>query len=366
MTNQSPRLRAIDLGRGLAVFLMIMVHTLWMYADVATQTDSVLGQGIHFVGKGSAAFLMCMGVSLVLSRNQSLKSALLRSVLLLAVGYGMNLLKFVVPISVFGTMPDNFIAAYGWEAPLTFGQLRWLTLTGDILQLAGFSLVFVALAKRFIANRFIILGIAAAIALVSREVSGFRIDVPGLYYLSEIFFGGTYHVYFPIFPWLAFIFIGLFLGMSFQQTGRSPEAVFSDALKLGVPALVVGGGLCLWFPDYHFGNFFHLGPGGVIYLAGINLILLWFINQLVRNRPHNHLTRFFEHLSQRVTSLYVLQWTLICWGMGVVGYQTLNPWQTLAMMPVMISLTLCCHTVLTRGLKWRVPRRTVAPAPAPE
>ena len=41
-----------------------------------------------------------------------------------------------------------------------------------------------------------------------------------------------------------------------------------------------------------------------------------------------------------VTSLYVVQWTLICWTMGIVGYHTLGPWQVAAMIPVMIAATL--------------------------
>ncbi len=362
-TATQARLRAIDVGRGLAVFLMVMVHTLWMYADVPTQTESLFGHVIHFIGKGSAAFLMCMGVSMVMSRNQSLRSAIFRAGLLLLVGAGMNFLKFVVPIEVFGTMPKNFIAAYGWESPLNFEQLRWLTLTGDILQLAGFALIFVALAKRYITNRYVILGIAMLIALVSREVTGFRIDIPGFYYLSELLFGGTYHVYFPVFPWMSFIFIGLFYGMCFKQTEKSPREVFSQALYMGVPALLIGGGLCLMFPDYNFGNFFHLGPAGVLYLAGINLVLLWLINRLINEETENRITRMLEYLSRRVTPIYVIQWTLICWGMGIVGYQTLNAWQTAAMMPVMIALTLLTQAGFERlPLLWSMLKNKPAPA----
>ncbi len=348
MNSSHTRIRAIDVGRGLAVFLMIMVHTLWMYADVATQTQSTFGHIIHFIGKGSAAFLMCMGISMVMSRNQGLRSAIIRAGLLLLIGNGMNFLKFVVPIAVFGTMPENFIAAYGWEAPLSFAQLRWLTLTGDILQLAGFALIFVALARRFIHSRYTLLAIALLIAAVSRELSGLRVDIPGLYYLSELLFGGNYHVYFPVFPWMSFIFIGLFIGMSFKQTSRTPQEVFAGALAIGVTALLIGGGLCLLYPEYHFGNFFHLGPGGVLYLAGINLVLLWLINRLVKDQTDNAITRFLEYLSRRVTMLYVIQWTLICWGMGIIGYQTLNAWQTAAMMPVMIALSLAVQAGFER------------------
>lgn len=343
------RLPTLDIGRGLAVFLMMMVHTLWMYGDHHTQTASLLGQVVHFIGKGSAAFLMCMGVSLVLSRRQGLASAIRRGAQLLLVGYTMNTLKFIVPIAL-GAMPESFIAAYGWHSPLQTDQLRWLLLTGDILQLAGVSTIFVAVVRHYLVNRYLMLVIALAIAALSRELSGLRFDIPGLYYISELLFGGTYHVYFPVFPWLAFIFIGLFLGLSFTQTQYSPRQVFSNAPYLGLPLVVIGGGLCLAWPRYHFGNFFHLGPGGVLYLAGINLMLMWAINALLGEGQNNVLTRFFSALSQRVTSLYVLHWTLICWGMAIVGYKSLNPWQTAAMMPLIIALSLSLHW----GFEWLV------------
>lgn len=349
MTATHTRLRAVDIGRGLAVFLMVFVHTLWMYADIPTQTDSLLGHVVHFLGKGSAAFLMCMGISMVLARQQTLLTDIKRALMLFAVGTFMNTLKFVVPISVFGTMPENFIEAYGWQSPVNGDQLLWLALTGDILQLAGFALVFVGLIRRYVQNPLIVLLAALVIAAFSRELSGIRIDVPGLYYVSELLFGGTYHVYFPVVPWMSFILIGLYFGMRFKQKDITPRQLFKDAGIIGLPSLLIGGGLCFWYPEYNFGNFFHLGPGGVIYLAGINLVLVWGIDRLVSQETNNRVTQALEYLSRRVTTIYIIQWVLICWGMSVIGFQTLNPWQTAAMMPVMLVITLATQWMLEKS-----------------
>jgi hypothetical protein len=54
------------------------------------------------------------------------------------------------------------------------------------------------------------------------------------------------------------------------------------------------------------------------------------------------------YLSAHVTTLYVVQWTLICWAMGFVGYQTLDLGQVLGMMPVMIVATLLAEYGLRR------------------
>ena len=62
-----------------------------------------------------------------------------------------------------------------------------------------------------------------------------------------------------------------------------------------------------------------------------------------------------NYLSAHVTTLYVVQWTLICWAMGIVGYQTLDPGQVLGMMPVMIVATLLAEYALRR--LWQMLRR---------
>ena len=350
MNPTTPRLAALDFGRGLAVFLMMLVHTLWMYADKTTQSESLLGYAIHFIGKGTPSFLLIMGVSFMLSQRQSLGSALKRGVLILIFAFGMNLLKFVVPISVFGTMPQAFIEAYGWSAPLNFSQLLYLTLTGDILQLAGVSLFLLALIRHYIRNKYLILLLAVTILSVSREVSGYRPGIEGLDYLSDLFFSASYQIYFPVFPWISFILFGMFMGIIIKEQGGNPASLYKSLPWASALTLIVGGGLCYLNFDYHFGNFFHLGPGGVIYLLGINLALLWIIQQIVKSGMTHWGIDLLYYCSERVTSMYIIQWVLICWGMGIIGFQSLDALATVAMMPVVVILSLAVQ----KALDWAV------------
>ena len=108
------RLTAVDFVRGFSVFIMVCVHTLWMYGSSYTQGQSLLGEIIHLLGKGTAAFLIAMGISLLLSRHHSPRALAKRGVTILALGYGMNALKFVLPIAL-GVLPESFINAYGWS-----------------------------------------------------------------------------------------------------------------------------------------------------------------------------------------------------------------------------------------------------------
>lgn len=354
MNSSTKRIPEIDFGRGLAVFLMMLVHTLWMYADSNTQSESWLGYLIHFIGKGTAAFLFLMGISFIISKNQSTLAAISRGLMILGFAYFMNFLKFVVPIEVFGTMPEAFINAYGWESPLSWPQLRYIFLTGDILQMAGIALILLAIIRHFISDKWGYLVIALLIASVSRELSGYQPGIDGLDYIAKLFFSNHYQVYFPVFPWISFILIGMFFGRLVMDNHGDSSYFFKNLPLIATASLATGGALCFYNFEYHFNNFFHLGLGGFLYLLGINLWLFVVVHKIIERKFDNFFTRFLFFCSERVTSMYVIQWTLVCWRMGLVGFQTLNAWQTALMMPVVVMLTLGVQLLKDRlPILWR-------------
>lgn len=331
---------------------MIMVHTLWMYGDVTTQRDSWLGHVLHIAGKGTAAFLVAMGVSLMVARDQSLGGAVRRGLILLVVGYVMNVLKFIVPIAV-GTMPASFIAAYGWTQPLDAGQLLYLVGTGDILQLAGLALLILGVVRRYVRTPRMLMVLAAGVAAASHVLSGFRLGVPGLDYVCDLLWGAEYNVYFPVFPWLACILVGMYFGAWYVANGRDQDALARHMLRVGIPALVAGAALLALDFDAQFGDFFHLGAGGIAWLVGLNLIGLWAVRQIERRFAPRRLVALLRYCSERVTTLYVLQWTLVCWGMAIIGYQTLGVSGVLAMIPVMLALTFLAQLAIDRIVRRR-------------
>lgn len=358
MTNKPARILEIDFGRGLAVFLMMIVHTLWMYGNTATQSESWLGIAIHIIGKGTAAFLITMGISLVISKPQTLFFSLKRAAILLFLAYWMNFLKFIVPLEIFGTMPEAFINAYGLQSPLTFPQLRYIFLTGDILQMAAIALVLIAIIQHYVKNKYGLLAIALLITFTSRMFSGYQPNIDGFDYIAKLFFSNHYQVYFPLFPWMSFILFGMFLGKVIQQHKEDKNYMFNQLPITTAICLVIGGGLCAWDFEYHFGNFFHLGPGGVLYLLGINSALLWLVHKIVQSGYTSMFTRFLYFCSERVTSMYIIQWTVICWGMGILGYQQLNSWQVIAIIPPVIAISLLTQKIKDLVSSWFAQHKT--------
>ena len=97
-TKQNNRLLSIDLARGLAVFFMIAVHTLEVFANQEVK-NSVLGQIISFLGGPPAApvFMTLMGFSFIYSSKSELKPKLLRGFKIFLSGYVLNIFRGVIP-----------------------------------------------------------------------------------------------------------------------------------------------------------------------------------------------------------------------------------------------------------------------------
>jgi uncharacterized membrane protein len=337
--KQNNRIRAVDFARGLSVLLMILIHTMLIYGSIHTQTKTVAGTIALWLGRGTPMFLVTMGISFVLSSRQTFMAVCKRALYILGVGYGMNLLKFIVPEYVFGGLPQAFVKAYGLTSQ-TLESAVFFVLLGDILQLAGITLFIMAVINHYSKNKYTPLLIGLVIIAVSKELSGFRLNIFGMDYLCDLLFSNQFNVYFPVFPWSAFILIGMFLGRWFKEMNKNQSIFFKKLAVLGIGFLGVGGLFNFINPEYHFGDYYHLGPGGCLLLMGINLLFLWITNLFVSTIDEtNALFRFLSFCSKNVTSMYVIQWTLINWGMYIFGFWKHDAVTVMLLFPLMIILT---------------------------
>jgi len=211
-------------------------------------------------------------------------------------------------------------------------------------------------------NKYIPLIIALCIAMLTKEVHGFQLGITGVDYVLDLLWGAEWNVYFAVFPWFSFILIGMFFGMWYKERNRSATYLFSRMLRAGIVLITTGGGLCYYNFEYHFGDYFHLGPGGILYLAGFNLILMWLAHIMATKIKENVVFKFFYYCSKRVTTIYVIQWVLICWGMGVLGYQQLGVTGVLVLIVFYTLLTIAVQKfVLDRFFSKRKTKKQVMP-----
>ena len=334
------RILAIDFARAISVFFLIIVHTMLIYGTIETQTQTVFGNIVLWLGRGAAMYLIAMGISFTFSRRQSFYSVIKRGFYIVFIGYSLNFLKFIVPEFVFGGLPNRFLEAYHLESQTLETSLFFLGL-GDILQLAGFSLFLIAFINLISENKWLHFSIGIIIILLAKELNGFRIDIPIINYICDLFFSSQYNVYFPVFPWSAFILIGVFLGKLLKEKNNKDTLFFKSILLQSLGLIVLGLLLVITNYNYHFGDYYHLGPGGSIVLLGIMMFAFWISNQLLLQlKPSPKAIALVTYLSKNITSIYCIQWVLINWGMYVFGFWELGQISVLLLIPLYTVLTL--------------------------
>ncbi|WP_169859069.1 heparan-alpha-glucosaminide N-acetyltransferase domain-containing protein [Flavobacterium columnare] len=348
MTNN--RIAAIDFTRGISVFFLVIVHTMLIYGTLETQTKTTIGQIIIWLGRGGAMYLIAMGISFTFSRRQSFYAVIKRGLYILFIGYSLNFVKFIIPEFLFGGLPHRFLNAYHLKTQTLETTLFFLEL-GDILQLAGISLLLIACINQITNNKWIYFLLGLLIIVVSKELSGFKINILGIQYICDLFFSNQYNVYFPVFPWSAFIFLDVLLGKQLKEIHNNTQIFFKNLALQSLGLIILG--LLLVFSNYkyHFGNYYHLGPGGSIILLGTMMLSFWISNQLIKLfNPNSKFFRSIIYLSKNTTSIYFIQWTLINWGMYVFGFWSFDQWNVLVLIVLFTVLTLLTN-ILYRKLQ---------------
>ncbi|OHX67852.1 heparan-alpha-glucosaminide N-acetyltransferase domain-containing protein [Flammeovirga pacifica] len=331
------RLQSLDFVRGMSVLMLIPLHCMMMYATADTWRHSELGQFVQILEKGTPVFLVVMGVSFVFSKRQLPEDLTLRALKVLGIGYLLNFMKFDI-LLVLGLFPENLLLANKLDASMLSSNMLHFFLLGDILQLAGFSLLFMALFYKPFKNKWNVLAAALIIIILSKEVSGFRIGIPILDYFLDIMWGDQYNVYFPLFPWLAFILIGRFVGMIFKE--KNDVSKFQNTLLIyAFSFFIIGGLLCYIDYDYHFGDYYHIGAGGTLMLVGFNLFVLFMGQVITQYLPKGKYLQLINYASKNVTVFYFLQWVIIDWGMVFFGFAQLTQEIISILIIVYITLT---------------------------
>ena len=198
-TVPSQRFWEIDMLRGVAIVMMVIFHLLWDFWAFQIVPNLVLYAGFwkYFQRTTAISFLLLVGVSLTVSYRRSVqkngkrgsqglwKKFLWRGVRIFAVGMGFTLFGM---LSGFGYVHIGILHLIGLAIILSYPLLeyRWVNL---------------ALWVLFV----IIGGIVRSTPMTDNWLVWLGLHRPDYYPLD----------YFPIFPWLGVVLLGIFLGNTF-------------------------------------------------------------------------------------------------------------------------------------------------------
>ena len=323
VTKQNNRLLSIDLARGLAVFFMIAVHTLEVFANQEVK-NSVFGQIIEFLGGPPAApvFMTLMGFSFIYSTKSELKPKLFRGFKIFLTGYLLNILRGVIPFSISSYLNMDIAKAF------PIGKLNeWTLLTiVDILQFAGIALIIMAVIQAFKINKYLILLSAFLISVISPFLWGIKIDIPIIDHVLELFWGDqpiefsfiANKIAFPVFPWLTFPLLGMFLGETVKNSTDSLRT-FNYFGIAGIVVILIGGAISYNNLTHHFNDYYHSRQGAMVFMCGFVLFWLYATKLIIDTVPKNSFFDLLFTWSKGVTNIYFVQWIIIIWSIAFFG-----------------------------------------------
>lgn len=185
----------IDFLRGIAILLMIVLH-FFVDLSVLQMYEFPFSRTIwSFWQKTTAAiFLLLVGICLIISHHHEVQHITGKEARLFS-----KYLKRGLVIFSYGLLITIVTRIYLKEGYVVFG----------VLHLIGATII---LSYPLLTLRYLNLFLGAAVIIVGFYLNSFHFTFPWLLW-AGFRKSGFYSVdYFPIFPWLGFVLIGLFLG----------------------------------------------------------------------------------------------------------------------------------------------------------
>jgi hypothetical protein len=284
----------------------------------------VFGQIISFLGGPPAApvFMTLMGFSFIYSSKSELKPKLLRGFKIFLSGYVLNIFRGVIPFTLATYLKLDVVKTFPIEK---INEYTILT-TVDILQFAGIALMIMSIIQALQLNKYLILLSAFLIGIISPLLWGIKIDIPIVDQILELFWGDlpidfsfiANKIAFPVFPWLTFPLLGMFLGETVKNS-TDMNRIFNYFGLLGI--FLIGIGVAISFSNYqyHFNDYYHSRQGAMLLMCGFVMVWLYLTKLVIDNIPTNSLFDLLFHWSKGVTNIYFIQWIIIIWSIALFG-----------------------------------------------
>jgi hypothetical protein len=345
------RQKELDYARGLAIFFMIAVHCLEIFANTNTIDENAYGLVVEFFGSFTSAtvFMILLGVGIIYSRKSEPKSLIKRGVLLIVAGYLLNILRGYFPMLVSWklTGSDEWLS-YMMSEPFLI----------DILQFAGLTFIFFGLTKK------LKIGPVAYVALLALfEVLNVVLHQYGFYvsditnyndsdfYLAAftgLFWGTSELSSFPFLSWIFYPIAGyLFGSYLISQDAQGKKRLFTR-ITVGSGLIFVTTLLLCWYFEIDFGwetdaSFYHhMILGNLVFgsCAFLLIGIVFFMSKFIPVLLQKTLSRW----STNVTEIYFIQWVLIGWAAIATGYNEYGVGATIAItIPILVASDWLAH-----------------------
>ena len=322
-----------DLARAVIIFCLALIHV-----TIECSTDEGLCSGIPYLfdtvigGPFSAPmYMFVMGVGMCYTRKNSPMEHFVRGAKILAVGYILNICRFLIPYSIGYAITGDY--GYYIEPRL------YKVLGNDILIFAGLAMMIMALFVKLKLSNIVMLIIATVMCGFGTLLNGVDVGTP----LGNIFLGyligtedaaGMVLSDFPILNWLMFPICGY----AFASVLKRVKDKNLFYLTFSLPALIIAivyFTFGIYFERGMFGEgqncYYHMIFSDVLASLCLTVGMVGVYHFIVKIIPKK-LFYIAWSISENITPIYFTHWVLVSfvvnlWMYVIRGTTILTSWQ---------------------------------------
>lgn len=357
----------LDLARAVIIVCLAIIHV-----TIECTSDEGLCSGIPYLfdtiigGPFSAPmYMFVMGVGMCYTRKNTPMDHFIRGVKIFAVGYILNVCRFLIPYSI-GYWITGDYATY-------VEPLLYKVLCNDILTFAGLAMMIMALFVKLKLPTGVMIAIATVMCGCGTLINGVDVQSP----LGNIFLGyligtedaaGLVLSDFPVLNWLMFPVCGYAFGALLKHV-KNKKLFY---LIFTMPAAAVAAvyfTLGIYFERGMFGEgqncYYHMiftdVLGSLCLTVGM-IGIYYFVMKIIPKRV------FYVawSISENITPIYFTHWVLVSFVVNLLMYVVrgttlLEPWQVLLLGTVIIIASIVIAHYFTKWINRR--RNYVKPNP---
>jgi uncharacterized membrane protein len=299
------RQRELDIAKGIIIILMVFSHAIeivgWFFEPHAA--DGFFWYGFDRLIKGSApVYMICMGINLCYSKRQAVKDLVRRA---------MNMLGMVVLLEFSRAFLPCLIEWLIFRDPASMNYANEIVCV-DILQFATLTFLAFALFKWLRLGFVPMLAISAVCSIAGQLLQGVSTGSVVLDRIAGFFWNSNPTSFFPFLNWFIVPVIGYGLGKLWMRL-KDKDAFFKLVTPISIvitaayyfSMLLVG----RW---YYFSGEDYCGIGilDVVFMTVIFFVVVGGAYYLSKRQCI--VTRYFDSIGQRLTSVYCIHWTIYC------------------------------------------------------
>ena len=355
----------LDLARAFIIFCLALIHV-----TIECTTDEGLCSGIPYLfdtvigGPFSAPmYMFVMGVGMCYTRKNTPMEHFLRGVKIFAVGYVLNICRFLIPYSI-GYWITGDHAKY-------IEPLLYKVLCNDILTFAGLAMMLMALFIKLKLPNLVMIAIATVMCAFGTLLNGVDVVSP----LGNIFLGyligtedaaGMVLSDFPILNWMMFPVCGYAFGTMLKHV--KDKKLFY--LIFSLPAIIIA---IVYFAlgIYHevgmFGEgqncYYHMIFSDVLASLCLTVGMIGIYYFIWKVFPKKMFYIAWS-ISENITEVYFIHWVLVSFVVNLFMYiirgtTILTPWQVVALGTAIsiVSIVLAPYCTKRKG-RWKLHEKT--------